>query len=192
MRWKHIALMLLVVGLNVGGKTWRDIPKHYKTLCYVMIVHTLYYKLCKRHLVWDFTPLNFNWTILRTIHILIVTPLLVLLFLSKLPNTLYKRMCYLVKWVIYSSGVEYISHKQKLIQYRHGWNIFWSGLLYLMMYVYSFLFTKRPWLTCILTICSIIFFIFKFKVPIKSKHPFSRKIDSIVNCFYFSKLEDIV
>lgn len=192
MKWKHIVLILFVLVLSVCGKAWRDFPKHYKSLSYVTIVHMLYYKLCKRHLVWEFTPLSFNWRLLRIIHIFIVTPLLVLLFLSKYPKARWKQLCYLVKWVLSSSIVEYIAHKQKMIQYKHGWNIFWSSILYAMMYVFSSLFKKKPLLTCFLSVCSIVFFVIKFKVPIKSKQSLSRRFDTIVDCFYHSKLEDLL
>ncbi|MBM7571481.1 hypothetical protein JOC48_001977 [Aquibacillus albus] len=135
--------------------------------------------------------MGFNWKLLRAAHVIIVTPLLVLLFLSKYPKSLLERIAHIIKWVLGASSVEYVVHKQKMIQYKHGWNIFWSSLIYLMMFVYSSLFTKRPLLTCFLTVCSIVFFISKFKLPIKSKHPFSRRIDMLVDSFYHSFLEDI-
>ena len=192
MKWKHLFLMVLVLVLNIKGKTWRDIPKYYKSLGYAAVINAIYYKLCKRHLVWEFTPNHFNWRLLRIIHIFIMTPLLVLLFLSKCPKTGFTQLGYLLKWVFFSSIVEYTAHKQRMIQYKHGWNIFWSGVLYLMMYVYSSLFSKRPVVTCFISFCSIVFFIKKFKVPIKSKHPFSRRFDAIVDCFYHSRLEDLL
>ena len=191
MRQKHIILILSIIFVNLLGKTWRNFPKYYKSLTYVSIVNSLYYFLCKRHLVWEFIPLGIDWKFLRTVHTIIVTPLIVLLFLSNFPKTFLKQMIYIIKWVLGAILVEFVVHKLKLIQYKHGWNIFWSALLYLKMFVYSHLFTKKPLMTWFLSLCSCTFFIIKFKVPIKKKHVFSRNFGTWVDYFYHSPLEDL-
>lgn len=190
MRNKHILLILGVVLINLLGRTWRYIPRYYKSLGYVTSINILYYILCRRHLVWEFHPKGVHWWLLRGIHIFVVTPLLTLSFLAKLPSSISKQIWYIIKWVLVSSGLEYISHKQHLIQYKHGWNGFWSGILFLKMYVYSYLFSKKPLLTWILTFCSASFFVFKFKIPLR-KHTFSRRFNIMVDIFYHTFLEDI-
>jgi hypothetical protein len=191
MKYKHLGLIVFMVLLNVFGGTWRYVPKYYKSMAYVSCVNACYYLLCRRHLVWEFTPNGINWKFLRAAQILIVSPLLVLLYLSKLPESRLKQILHTVKSILIACLVELFVHKQKLLQFRHGWNLLWSSLMYLMMFTYSSLFTKRPFLTCLLSILSSVFFIIKFNVPLTTKHSCSRRFEPLTDLFYHSFLEDV-
>ncbi len=191
MKQKHLILILSLIFINILRRSWRDFPKYYKSLAYVSIVNALYYCLCRRHLVWEFLPLGMNWWQIRFLHVFIVSPLLVLSYLANYPKSLLKQVIHLIQSVLVSTLFECYLRKKKMIQYKHSWNEFWTGLIYLKMYVYSYLFSKRPLTTIFLSICSMIFFIVKFKVPIKKKHVFSRKFDHLVDYFYHSFLEDV-
>lgn len=170
MKQKHITLILIILLLNISEKTWRDFPKYYKSLAYVSFMNCLYYYLCKRHLVWELTPSDgFRLRTLRGVYVFIVTPLAVLLCLSKFPNTVSKQVVHIVKWVLASSFIEYYLVKKRMIKFNHGWNIAWSGFVYLEMYVCSYLYIKKPLLTWLLSLCSIIFFMSKFKVPLTKR-----------------------
>ncbi len=161
--------MILIVAiflLNICGQTWKDVPKYYKSLAYVSFTNALYYYLFKRHLLWEFTPGDMNWKILRKIHIFFISPLLVLFYLSKLPQSLPKQVLHTMKWILASVFVEHYVVKQKMLTFKYGWNTIWSGMIYLQMYVYSYLFLKKPVLTWILSFCSIVFYMIKFKVPL--------------------------
>ncbi|WP_438824364.1 CBO0543 family protein [Bacillus sp. JJ1533] len=190
-RNRHISLVLSIIFLTIFSHSWRDVPKYYKNMVYVSLFNALYYLLCKRHLVWEFIPNGINWLFIRVLHTIIVTPLLVLVFLSKMPNTLMERFIYYLRWITISFAVEYLIHKKHLILYAHGWNIFWSGILYLKMFLYSHLFTTRPVLTLFLSLFSTVFFIFKFKVPLKTKH-LSRYFEPLVDLFYHTTLEGLL
>ncbi|MDG5786286.1 hypothetical protein QA612_02205, partial [Evansella sp. AB-P1] len=186
----HIVLILLIFLLTLCSNSFRQIPKYYKNMGFVSLFNVIYYFLCRRHLVWEFIPTTgAHWPLLRVVHIMIITPLLVLVFLSKLPNTLFKQFIHFIRWVAASTAVEYVVKKNQLILYAHGWNVFWSGILYAKMFLYSLLFTKRPILTLILSLCSTVYFIFKFNVPIKKNH-FSRHFEPLLDIYYHTFLED--
>jgi hypothetical protein len=167
---KQTALILLIVLLNIVNSTWKDLAKYNKNLVFVIVINAFYYYLCKRHLVWEFRPGGFSWKWLRFYHTFVVTPLLILLYLSKLPSTVMQQVAYTINWVIGSFVVEYGLLKLKMIKFKHGWNLIWSGLLYLKMYTYSHLFTTRPILASILSLFSIIFLMIKFRVPLTKRH----------------------
>ncbi len=188
-RTKHIILILSVILFSYNS--WRDLSKYYKSLIYISSFNTLYYLLCRRHLVWEFTPIGISWRIIRFVHIVVISPLLVLTFLSKFPNSLFKQVIYIVKWVLTASVVEYYANKHKLIMYKHGWNTFWTGLIYAKMFLYGYLFIKKPLHTLLLSFCSTIFFVQKFKVPMRQKHV-SSKFERFVDMYYHTNLEDIL
>ncbi len=166
---KHIVMVVMILVLNFKEKTWLNIPKYYKGVFYATVCNGLYYHLCKRFLVWEFKPDGIDWRILRGLHMFVVTPLLVLLCLSKFPKSFTQQILHIIKWVFGSSLFEYILAKRNMISFKHGWNIFWSGLLYLKMYLYSFLFIKRPLFTTVLSLCSVVYFIKRFNVPLSKR-----------------------
>ncbi len=189
MRLKHIILILSI--LLLSRNSWRDIPRYFKSIGYVSSCNALYYLLCRRHLLWEFSPMGIKWGLIRFIHVVIITPLFVLTFLSKIPHSLIKQIIYTIKWVITACIIEYFVHKQKLIIYAHGWNIYWTGLIYTLMLTFSSLFSKRPYITLFLSLCSTVFFTIKFHVPMKFRHV-SEKFERFVDIYYHSCLEDLV
>ncbi|OIJ19432.1 hypothetical protein BKP45_13380 [Anaerobacillus alkalidiazotrophicus] len=205
MRKKQISIILFIVLMNFLFKTWKVVPKYYKSLIFVSFWNSFYYYLCKRHLVFEYTNKGINWKLLRGLHIFIATPLLVLLFLCKLPKTLSKQIVYILKWGIGSFFIELFLLKQKLIKFKYGWNIYWSGLIYFKMYTYSYLFNKRPFLTWVLSIFSLLFYIFKFNVPLTKrllkgpflfflpksiKYPINFK--TRLNSYYYETVKDLL
>lgn len=167
MKQKQIILILIVFFLNILGRTWKDIPKYYKALGYVTVTNSLYYYICKRYLLWEFSSQGFHWKVLRGVNIFFVTPLITLLYLSKSPKPF--NISYLLKWVTSSTLVEYVASKNKMIKYKHGWNIYWTAFLYLKMYLYSYLYTRKPNFTWLLSAISTIFFIKVFNVPLTTR-----------------------
>ncbi|MFC0560050.1 CBO0543 family protein [Halalkalibacter alkalisediminis] len=157
MKQKHITLIMLVVLLNVSKKSWKQVPKYYKSLAYVSFINAFYYYLCRNYFLWEFRPRKINRKWLRAVHILFVTPSLALLSLSSYPETLNKQIWHIGKWSFLSTFGEYIAVKMKLIDYRHGWNVFWSGIIFTILYVYSYLHTKKPMETWILSVVTLVF-----------------------------------
>ncbi len=189
-RNRHIILILSVALISIINRSSGDIPKYYKNMVYVSSFNAIYYLLCKRHLLWESIPSGVNWFTIRVVHTFIITPLLVLVFLSKMPHTLLKQYTYIIRWSIVSTAVEYLIHKKHLILYAHGWSVLWSGILYFKMFVYSHLFTKHPRLTLFLSLCSTVYFIFKFKVPLKMKH-FSRYFELLIDVYFHTPLVEL-
>ncbi|WP_374193845.1 CBO0543 family protein [Alkalihalobacillus sp. BA299] len=169
MKQKQLLLLLPILLLTIIGRTWRDIPKYYKSLGYVSFFNSFYYYICKRYLLWEFPPYGFHWRLLRALHIFLITPLLVLAYLSSFPRSFSKKIVHLIKWTFISSLFEYFAVKQKMIKFKHGWNIYYSGLIYLKMYMLSYLHTKKPLPSWVLSIIFLIVCILKFKVPLKTR-----------------------
>ncbi len=166
---KQSILLLFIICLNIFKGTWREIPQYKRGLLYISFLNSMYYYLCKRSLLWEFRPEGVRWELLRIVHIFIISPSIVLLFISDLPKSIPKKIVHLLKWVIYCSVTEYIILKLNMIRFKYGWNIYWSGLVYLKIFVYGYLYNKRPLLTFILSLFSAIFFTAKFKIPLRKR-----------------------
>ena len=96
-----------------------------------------------------------------------INPLLILLYLSNLPNSFVKQFIYVVRWIFISTMVEWIFYKEGKIFFYRGWTIGWSMLIYIKMYLFCLLLNKKPILTLFLSIIDTIFLLLKFKIPVR-------------------------
>ncbi len=144
----------------------KNIHKYSGNLLYLMLCNCLYYCFFYKYRLWDFKSnyMNIKW--IRSIHIFIITPILNLMFLSNFPKNLSHRITYTVKWVLFSVFVEVFLKKCGLLFFAHGWHIGWSTYLYFKMYLYTYLFTKRPILIMSLSALNVLFFLRKFHVSL--------------------------
>ncbi|MET3683230.1 hypothetical protein ABID56_001321 [Alkalibacillus flavidus] len=163
----HILFSLLLLALNIQKKTWRNFTNYYPALIYVCVFNVLYYILCRDFLMWELKDKTLSKSVVRALHILVIVPLLILLYLSNLPVSLSKQIVYINKWIIISIFVEFIGQKLKMISFHNGWNLYWSILIYIKMYTYSILMINRPLLTWVISTASTISFLIMFKVPVK-------------------------
>ena len=103
----HILLLAWLFRENYKNKTWKQFPKHYPNILYVALFNWLYYFLVQNKLLWELQSSIMNRKTLKIIHICIINPLLILLYLSNLPNTFVKQFIYVVRWIIISTLVEW-------------------------------------------------------------------------------------
>src|SRR4051812_34920162 len=163
----HILLLAWLFLENYKNKTWKQLPKHYPNTLYVALFNWLYYFLVHHKLLWELQSKLFNKKTLKIIHICIINPLLILLYLSNLPNTLVKQFIYVVRWIIISTMVEWLFYKKGKIVFYHGWNIGWSIVIYIKMYLFCLLLNKKPILIMNLSIIDTICFLLKFNIPVR-------------------------
>jgi len=119
----HFLVLLWLVFLNMKRKTWQHFRQHSSSLLYVMFFNGLYYYLCKDKLPWDFKSKFLGTKTLRVLHLFLITPLLILAFLSKFSKTFLRKCIYILKWVLVSSLIERIALKSGAIIFKHGWSL---------------------------------------------------------------------
>ncbi|ARK30052.1 hypothetical protein BkAM31D_09415 [Halalkalibacter krulwichiae] len=164
---RHILLSTFLVYLNFRRQTWRILPKYLKALLYIAFINSSYYYFFKRRILWEFQSNNLNLKVLRIIHIYFITPLLFLLCMKDLPQENVKlQMKHIFKWSIICAFCEFIGLKTKLIFFKNGWNIFWSWLIYIFLFTFGYINTKRPLFIWTLSVPTLLFFLLKFKAPI--------------------------
>lgn len=136
----NIIVITLLFLLNIRSKAFRQLNIHAPSIAYVMTFNMLYYYLCKHFLLWDFKAKFMSVRTVRALHIFVCIPLLILLYLANFPKK--NRVLYIIKWVIVSTVCELFAYKRGVILFKRGWHIGWSAMLYLKMYVYSYLFNR--------------------------------------------------
>ncbi|MCD8509267.1 MAG: hypothetical protein LRY73_04835, partial [Bacillus sp. (in: Bacteria)] len=84
-----------------------------------------------------------------------------------------KKILHILLISILSTIMEWFANKKlHMIAFYNGWNIKWSGLIYLMMYSFSYLYKYNPMLIWIVSFLTMEQFVRIFRVPI-SKDMFS-------------------
>lgn len=97
-----------------------------------------------------------------------VYPVTVIIYLFYFPKKkIFKQIFYILAWVILYIFLELFGlHIFGLINHFNGWNIWWSLLLDIVLFVMLFIHHKRPLLAWGLSIIVIIFFLTVFDVNV--------------------------
>ncbi|GAE28464.1 hypothetical protein JCM9140_4702 [Halalkalibacter wakoensis JCM 9140] len=162
----HIILSLFVFYLNLRKNTYKNLPTFLPSILYVMFFNSVYYYFFKYFLLWEFKSSSIKVKPLRALYIFFVMPHVILLYLSGVPSRTKHYLVYLFKWVVLSSIIEALFKLTRTITFSHGWTLIWSFCIYLKMYLFSYLFLKKPVGTMKVTIASLICFLYVFNPPI--------------------------
>lgn len=168
---RHLLMVLIILFVNAYLKTWRKLPGNTGSLIYVVTVNILYYIICQKKHVWEFTSNTIPINKLRLLHTFITTPALTLLCLSGINDlSKGKKVLHLLTCSCVSTIMEWFANKKwNMIEFYNGWNIKWSGIIYTMLYFFSYYFKKNPILTLILSVLTMNQFVQWFKIPINKE-----------------------
>ena len=92
----------------------------------------------------------------------------VLIFLGNFPKRTFKQLLWITLWVFIFFLIEFISKFFNLIDYHNNWNIYWSVLLDLEMFLVLIIHFKKPLLAWIVSFIFFLFFFNIFGIPMKS------------------------
>jgi hypothetical protein len=163
----HLLLVIWLLILNIKNKTWHHASQYIRSILHVIFFNSLYYFFCRDYLMWDFRSKVFKPITLRILHILLVNPLMLFLYLSKLPKKISQQVIHICRWITLSLLIEWIGQKKfKMIYFDHGWNIIWSLCIYVQMFILSLLVLKKPLITWSVSFVATGYLLFHFKVPV--------------------------
>lgn len=116
---------------------WKRIDKYYPTLLFLAVGNLIYEFIAhnKFHL-WKLQGNRFIPEMLADIIYLffIVIPA-ILTYLSQFPQTTKHKMIYVAKWILIFTLIEWVGWRYfYVINYHHGWNIWWSFLFNIIMF----------------------------------------------------------
>lgn len=170
----HILLAIWLSYLNIKNKAYHKLLNYLPSIVYVISFNWLFYFLCGDHLVWRFCSKILNAKKVQLLHVFWINANLILLYLSKMPKTLLEEIIYIGKWTLVSTAFEWLGWKKlNMLRFYYGWNLGWSFVAYIMMYLFSFLMIKpslrlKIW---VLSFISTVFFLLAFKIPLKITLP---------------------
>ena len=160
-----VGITSLLLGWKLGN--WRKIEKYYPTILFLIIGDLLYNIFTYSDPTWSY---NKNWIFpnhtLANLWIMItVYPATVMIYLFHFPKKKRKQIFYIIFWVILYVIAEIFGlHVFNFIDHFNGWNMWWSLLFDIILFVMLYIHYKRPLLAWGLSIIVIIFFLNVFNV----------------------------
>ncbi len=160
-------LIFLLIGWRFGD--WRNLEKYYPTILYFIIGDLLYNLLTYNDPMWKYNKdwIFSNHTLSNLWIMITVYPVTVIIYLFHFPKKKINQIFYILFWVILYVLWELVNiHVFGLIDHYNGWNIWWSFLFDIIIFVMLLIHHKRPLLAWGLSIIIIIFFLKLFDVNV--------------------------
>jgi hypothetical protein len=163
----HFTIGLLLIAASLIWAKWKEWQNYYPTMMYIVASNLLYkyFALSKFHL-WEFSSQDFFFKSHIGIflwHIFIINTLFTFIYLSNFPEGQLRKKCfYILKWVALFIAVEVALLKFNQVSYYHGWNLGWTALFDLTMFIMLRLHYKKPIWAIILSIIFTLFYLFVF------------------------------
>ncbi len=154
---------------------WRNYRKYYTTFLFLLVGNFLYlYLLADLYPMWTYDPKGVDEEIgLRNTHIVfsimaIKYPATILIFLGRYPeeSDKSKQLGYILFWVVIYTVNEILDVYFGLIKYDNGWNLWWSVLFNLAMFLILRLHYVRPFHAWIVSAAFIVLLWNMFQVPL--------------------------
>jgi hypothetical protein len=163
----------LIVALKWGD--WKNWKAYYPTILFFIGGDLLKNALLHNYRMWEFQEVYFGQKILvghfaiDLMNMIICYPAILLIYLGHYPRGLWKQIIWIAFWVLILSAKEFINLKYlNLINHYHGWNIVWSVIFNIIMFIILRIHFKSPLLAWAISIIWIIFLYNWFDVPINT------------------------
>jgi len=171
--YMHLILNGIFLGATLIWGDWRNWKEYHSTILFFWFGDLLYNILCHDYMMWEYKESIFaenllsNHTIISLLIMFVAYPSTVLIYLSKFPKGIYKRIIWILFWVSLYSLIEYINlHYLNLVFHHNGWTIGWSVLFNLILFPMLWLHYNKPINALLTSIPIILFFVIYFHVPI--------------------------
>ncbi len=159
-----VSLIFLVAAWRWGD--WRNWQKYYPTILFFILGNFAYGYITYDHPLWEHESPLFKSTLSDIFITLISFPALVLIFLPHYPNGRYKRIGYILIWVVLSTAFEWIALKLGFFSYHNGWNTWHSVLFNFIMFPLLRLHHTKPLPAWIMAILAAIVICLSFNISL--------------------------
>jgi hypothetical protein len=162
-----IQLSFLIAGYKWGD--WKNWRKYYSTILFFILMDLFYNFLLYHYPMWTLhdspIPLfQYEYFIILCLMFLRYPPT-VLIYLGKFPNGRLKRMGWITLWVVIYFILEVLNLHMGSVSHHNGWNLAWSFLFNIVLFVMIKIHYHRPLLSWALSFIWILFLWNIFDVP---------------------------
>ncbi|OLS40636.1 CBO0543 family protein [Bacillus sp. MRMR6] len=167
-----IYVLVFLVAAIIWGD-WKGWRVYYPTILFFIVGDLLKNFLLYNHWLWTYKETMFfenilrNHTIINLMVMFIGYPSTIFLYLGRFPRSKGKQAAWVAFWVFLYSILEYINlHYLHLIRHHNGWNMPWSVVFNIVMFLMLRVHYKNPLLALGLSVLWILFLLQMFPIPI--------------------------
>jgi hypothetical protein len=162
-----IAAVTLIAAWRWGD--WKNWKLYYPTILFMIVGNFLYNILTYHYPMWMYKEsLLPNHTITDIFNSFVVFPAVLLLYLPHFPKRgMVKKVRYIILWIIVFVSAEWFLSYFGFFSYHNGWNIGWSFLFNIGMFIILIIHFKKPLLALTISVFVVIFLALYFDVPIE-------------------------
>ncbi|AFC28377.1 hypothetical protein PM3016_1452 [Paenibacillus mucilaginosus 3016] len=164
----HLAYAIIIILAAWRWGDWKNWKLYHPSMLYITAGSYLYEYLTKDQTMWKFHPdYLYNQTVTVVVYAIVTMPLSVLIFLSRYPKALGKKVFHYGIWIgIYIIG-EWFLLRMGRISYQHSWSLWYSLLFDIMMFPMIRLHHKRPLVAYGLSIPIVVSLIYLFHIQLE-------------------------
>jgi len=156
-----VVVYILFAIYFVDWKNWRS---YYPTIQYFIICNLLYNFIFYQHTLWKYRAVTVYWlnhTLIDITFTFIIVPTVIMIYLRYYPAG-KKQLAYIAIWAAYFTSIEWLFYKKGLFLYENGWNILWSSIFNIILFIFVSIHYKRPLLALLASGPIVIILLFLF------------------------------
>lgn len=160
-------LLFIIAGFFFGD--WRHWKLYQSTVLYLIMCDLAYLVLSKHKTLWAYTatPIFGTGTMAGLAVMFMAYPANVLIYLPHFPKRWWKAVLYVMCWVLVSWFLEWLNVRSfHELRFSHGWNLWNSGIFYVVMYVMLKVHFHRPLIAYGLSIICAAAMMWMFHIPL--------------------------
>lgn len=143
----HIVISIILITVCCFKGNWRNWRQYYPTILLFITGDAVYNFVMHDYSLWEYrfpgwdilphTLLDLYWAV-------VIFPCIVILFLTFLPEGVFKTSAYIAGWSAGFALVELVMYFFKSIEYFNRWNTFFSFLFDVVMFTVLYVHQKKP------------------------------------------------
>ncbi|MCF8568291.1 hypothetical protein LLE49_26570 [Alicyclobacillus tolerans] len=148
---------------------WRNWKKYQSTILYFMMCDLLYNFLTYNHPLWYYTTMPVISHVGANLLVMFITyPSALLLYLYHFPNAsrFKNKVMYLTAWGLGLSLIEKAYKLAGILNYRNGWNTWWSVGFTFVALILLKMHQTHPLLVYLLSVGSAVVLLMMFHIPV--------------------------
>lgn len=161
-----VTLIFVILAWKWGD--WRNWKLYYSTIIFMILGDFIYLFLTFQKPLWTMESTILGRTFTNLLIAFFIYPSFVLLYLSNFPKeNLEKKVFYISAFTLFFTAFEYIFIKFDSISYYNSWNLWWTFLFDIMLFILLRVHYKKPLLGIFFAVVvgTCIMLIFKIPLP---------------------------
>lgn len=146
------SILWIVAAFKYADRNWQ---RYYPSLLFASLGNALYELICYKYQLWQMEPNGLPFAMIPILLLILIgMPVSTWIYLSKYPSEkgLYSQIMYIAVFCVLFVLLEFLSVKGGAITYHNDWNLLWSLLFVIVMFVVLRIHYLRPLLALILSV----------------------------------------